>query len=69
MKKKNGLLKGFLADFFQKYDIDFSIFNKEEVQNINIKCRSVNEISVSMETSRALHTSSGGGKAKFQKDV
>lgn len=68
-KKKNGLLKGFLADFFQKYDIDFSIFNKEKVQNINIKCRSVNEISVSMETSRALRTCSGGGKEKSKKNV
>lgn len=68
-KKNNGELKGFLADFFQKYDIDFSIFNQEEVKNINIKCRSVNEISVSMETSRTLRTCSGGGKAKSQKDV
>ena len=68
-KKKKGLLKGFLADFFQKYDIDFSIFDKEKVQNNNIKCRSVNEISVLMERSRGLRTCSGGGKVKSQKDV
>lgn len=68
-KKKNGLFKGFLADFLEKYEIDFTIFNKEEAKNININIKSRSVICISMETRRTFRTCSGGGKAKSQKDA
>ena len=62
-KKSNGLLKGFLEDFFKVYNIDFTVFkDSKTVNNINIKCRSINEIFISMETNKKMRTCSGGGK-------
>ena len=62
-KKSNGLFKGFLEDFFKIYNINFTVFkNLKTVENINVKCRSINEIFISMERSRELRTCSGGRK-------
>jgi hypothetical protein len=49
-KKSKGAFKGFIADFLKLYDIDFTIFKNENAfKNICIKCRSLDEISISME--------------------
>ena len=49
-KKSKGTFKGFIADFLKLYDIDFTVFKNENAfKNIGIKCRSRDEIFISME--------------------